>query len=355
MTRCEKLAGLLPSYIDCALITSDVNRRYLSGMKSSAGYVIVLRDTSYLLIDFRYIEKAKKTVADCEVVRFVSLKEQLGEIIKKHNVKSVAVESREMTLNAFSQIKAIFPDVSFYDSDVLSDIINKMRAVKSHEEIEKIKKAQDIAEKSFDELLNYIKVGKSERELALFLDFEMQRRGSEGVSFDTISLSGKNTSLPHGVPSDRLICENEFLLFDFGAVFDGYHSDMTRTVCLGSPDDEMLSVYNTVLMAQLKALETVRAGITGKELDLAAREVIKSAGYGECFGHSLGHGVGLEIHESPIASPSGEAVLEENMIVTVEPGIYLPEKFGVRIEDFVQITPDGCVNITKSKKNLICL
>ncbi len=355
MNNCQRLSHLLPSGIDCALITSDINRRYLTGMKSSAGYVVVLPEKSYLLVDFRYYEKAKNTVFDCEVVRYTSLKENLNDIISKHNIKNIAIESKTLTVGELATFKRLFPDIDFISDDSLSDLINNLRIKKTEFEVECITRAQRIAESAFDELLNYIAIGKTERDLALYLDYQMQKRGSEGVSFETIALSGANTSMPHGVPGDKKIADNEFLLFDFGAVYNGYHSDMTRTVCLGNPTDEMVKVYDTVLKAQLASLEKIKAGESSKEIDLVARKIISDAGYGEYFGHSLGHGVGLEIHELPTASPNSDMILEENMILTVEPGIYLPSKFGVRIEDFVQITAFGCENITKSKKNLICL
>lgn len=355
MNNCQKLSQLLPSGVDCALITSDINRRYFTGMKSSAGYVVVLPEKSYLIIDFRYIEKARNTVTDCEVIRYTSLRENLNDIISKHNVRSIAVESKTITVSELDTLKNLFSAISFISDDTLSNLINNLRVKKSDFEIECIKKAQRIAESAFEELLNYIAIGRTERELSLYLDYQMQKRGSEGVSFETIALSGANTSMPHGVAGDKKISENEFLLFDFGAVYNGYHSDMTRTVCKGDPTDEMQKVYSVVLEAQLAALERIKAGESSKVIDSVVRKIIADAGYGDYFGHSLGHGVGLEIHELPTASPNSDMILEENMILTVEPGIYLPSKFGVRIEDFVQITAFGCENITKSKKNLICL
>ena len=194
-----------------------------------------------------------------------------------------------------------------------------------------------------------IRVGRTEKEIQLELDYYMLKNGAEALSFDTIALSGSNTSLPHGVPSDKKVESGEFVLMDFGATYDGWHSDMTRTVCVGKPSDKMKFVYETVLTAQLSALDAVKAGMSGKALDKIARDIITEAGYGDNFGHSLGHGVGVEIHESPYASPSREDILPENSIVTVEPGIYLEGKFGVRIEDFVVVTENGCINMTKAQ------
>lgn len=353
MNRIEKL--VIPEGADCALITSDISRRYFTGMKSSAGIVLVFRNAAYLLIDFRYIEKARNTVKDCEVIEQQSLKEQIAELMKKHNARSIAVEAADMTLSRMAFYEEKFPEFEFIKSGELSDNISEMRTVKTADEIEKIKSAQRIAEKAFDEALNFINPGVTEREISLCLDEFMLRNGAEALSFETIALGGKNTSMPHGVPSEYTVKSGDFVLMDFGAVYDGYHSDMTRTVCVGKPSEKMEEVYNIVLDAQLKALDTVKAGITGAQLDRSARDVIKNAGYGECFGHSLGHGVGMEIHEFPTASEKSETVLKENMVVTVEPGIYLPEEFGVRIEDFVVVTEKSCENLTKCPKKMIIL
>ncbi|MDE6677897.1 MAG: aminopeptidase P family protein, partial [Ruminococcus sp.] len=333
MERYEKLFDTVTA--DCALITSDVNRRYFTGMKSSAGIVLVFPEKMYLLIDFRYIEKARATVRNAEVIEFVNAGKQLPELLTKHNAKTMAIESETMTVKTLSSYRHFLKEVTIDDSDSLSNAINRLRAVKDNDEISCIRKAQEIAEKSLDELLPFIRVGKTEREVALELNRLMFANGAEDLSFETIVLSGTNTSMPHGVPSDKKIQNGEFVLMDFGAVWKGYHSDMTRTICIGEPDEEMKKVYNIVLEAQLSALEYAKAGIAGKELDSVARNIIERAGYGENFGHSLGHGVGLEIHEKPNASPNNNSVLEKNSVVTVEPGIYIAGKFGVRIEDFV--------------------
>lgn len=355
MKNIEKLMKAVPAESDCAMITSDINRRYFTGMKSSAGILLCFREKAYLLIDFRYIEKARNIVKDCEVILDDNLYVQIKELLKKHNAHTVSVESKEITVNEVNTYRKKLNGYDFDISDKLSNAIYDMRTVKSDYEIEKMKSAQKIAEDAFSNILNFISAGKSEREIALELDFYMLKKGAESVSFDTIALAGKNTSMPHGVPSDYIIRQGDFVLMDFGAVYDGYHSDMTRTVCVGNPTDEMRCVYDTVLQAQLAALDTAKAGIKGTVLDKAARDIIENAGYGEAFGHSLGHGVGLEIHEFPLASPKSEKIIPENSVVTIEPGIYLPEKFGIRIEDMVKITSDGCINFTQSPKNLITL
>ncbi|MDE6781526.1 MAG: aminopeptidase P family protein, partial [Ruminococcus sp.] len=351
MERYERLFDHITA--DCALITSDINRWYFTGMKSSAGIVVAFPEKQYLLIDFRYIEKARATVKNAEVVELVNTRKQLAEILRKHNVRTMAVESETMTVKSLNGYRKILPEITIDDSDSLSNAINHLRAVKDENEIYCIRKAQEIAEKSLDELMPFIRAGKTQREVAMELNRLMFANGAEDLSFETIVLSGADTSMPHGVPSDKKICNGDFVLMDFGAVWNGYHSDMTRTICVGEPDSEMKKVYNTVLEAQLAALEYAKAGVTGKELDRIARDIIEKAGYGENFGHSLGHGVGLEIHEKPNASPNNESVLEKNSIVTIEPGIYIAGKFGVRIEDFVILTENGCDNLTKYAKNII--
>ena len=240
-------------------------------------------------------------------------------------------------------------------SSALSDAIGELRIVKTQDEIDKMIKAQRIAEAAFENVLNFIKPGVTEKEIGLCLDYYMLKNGAEALSFDTIAITGANTSLPHGVPGDNVVKEGSFVLMDYGATYDGYHSDMTRTVCVGKPTEKMEQVYNIVLDAQLKTIAAIKEGITGHDADKVARDVITAAGYGEMFGHSLGHGVGMEIHEAPTAAPSSTRVLKENMIVTVEPGIYIPGEFGVRIEDFVIVKKDGCENMTLAKKSLISL
>lgn len=346
---------VLPENADGALITSDINRRYFTGMKSSAGMLLIFKECAYLIIDFRYIEKARNTVKNCTVMEQENLTEQINSLMKKHNAKSLAVESMDMTLSRMSFLEKKFPDIEFIKSDELSNNIYDMRTIKSAEEIEKIHKAQEIAEKAFDEILGFISPGVTEREIALKLDSCMLENGAEGLSFETIALAGANTSMPHGVPGNYKVKNGDFVLMDFGAVYDGYHSDMTRTVCVGQPSEKMGKIYDIVLKAQLEALKKVKSGITGSELDGYARDIIDESGYGDFFGHSLGHGVGMEIHEFPTASSKSETILKENIVVTVEPGIYLPGEFGVRIEDFVVLTENSHQNLTNCPKKLIIL
>ncbi|MDE6149546.1 MAG: aminopeptidase P family protein [Ruminococcus sp.] len=342
---------------ECGIIASDVNRRYFTGMKSSAGTLLVFKEQGYFIIDFRYIEKARKLLngnSHVEVILQKNLFEQVNALIEMHNAKTIAVESDRCTVAQLEDYRKKLNAQVVSDSS-FSNLINSLRIVKTQEQIDKIIAAQRIAEQGFEHMLDFISVGRTEREIQLELDYFMLKNGAEALSFDTIALSGKNTSLPHGVPSDKKVEQGEFVLLDYGAVVDGYHSDMTRTVCVGQPTEEMARVYDTVLEAQLAGLSAVKAGIAGKELDKISRDIIENAGYGDYFGHSLGHGVGTEIHELPTASPRSDEKLIKNSIVTIEPGIYLPDKFGVRIEDFVVVKENGCENMTLAPKELIVL
>lgn len=355
-SRLEKLQERIKDIAGCGIITDDIDRRYFTSMKSSAGTLVVFPEKSYLLIDFRYIEKAKKTARGCEVILesggMKKVCARIKELMQKHGAESAAVDIEKCTVSGLVDYKQLL-GCEIIANEKFGQAIRSIRLIKSAEETEKMIAAQRIAEKGFEHMLEFIKVGRTEREIQLELDYFMLSHGAEALSFDTIALSGKNTSLPHGVPSDKAVEDGDFVLMDYGAVVDGYHSDMTRTVCVGKPDEEMARVYDIVLRAQKAALEAVRAGICGKELDKVARDIITAEGYGECFGHSLGHGVGVEIHEQPYASPNSNETLQEGSVVTIEPGIYIEGRFGVRIEDLVIVTQDGCVNMTKAEKTLI--
>lgn len=354
-TRTERLMQAMQGKADCALITDDISRRYLTGMKSSAGTVLVFPEKSYLLIDFRYIEKARQVVRHCEVIEQKDTYSQIRELLEHHNAQTIAVESGSLTLQRLAVYQQKLEGFAFLTDDTLTTALYDLRTVKTAQELAKIKAAQALAEDALHALLEQLHEGMTEREIALALDFHMRKAGAEDLSFETIALTGAHTSMPHGVPDDRQVQKGDFVLMDFGAVVDGYHSDMTRTVCVGTPTEEMRLVYDTVLRAQEAALANAAPDITGHELDKIARDIITEAGYGEYFGHSLGHGVGLEIHEFPNASPKLQKKLACGNVVTVEPGIYLAGKFGVRIEDFVHINENGCENLTKFTKKLICL
>lgn len=355
LNRIEKLRAILPDDKTAFLITSDVNRLYYAGFRSSAGAVFVTKASTTLLVDFRYIEAAKKTVEDgIDIICYNKFIDTLNEIISDERIDSVIVEDGHVTLSDFCMMKSGVK-AEIVSEFSLSDKILNFRMIKSAKEIENIKTAQKITEKSYLELLNYIKAGVSERKLAVELEYLMKKNGAEKVAFDIISISGKNTSLPHGVPSEKLLEYGDFITFDIGSVYDGYHSDMTRTVALGSVTDEMREIFDIVLNAHLRATEYIKHGNTCADVDNAARSYIIEKGYGEYFGHSTGHGVGLEIHEKPTVYMTNDTVLKSSMVITDEPGVYLPDKFGVRIEDMYLVTENGYEDLATLNKELIIL
>ncbi|MDE5885581.1 MAG: aminopeptidase P family protein [Oscillospiraceae bacterium] len=355
-TRLENLRKLMADQADCALIINPINRRYFTGMKSSAGYLLVFPEDACFITDSRYIERSREVIRHCGVLaQERDLYAQIRNILNQHNAQTIAVESHDMTLKQYHKMQEKLPDFEILGDSSLSRAIYALRTVKSTEEMQKIKAAQALAEQALQDLLKHLHAGMTEREVALELDFHMRKNGAEDLSFETIALTGAHSSMPHGVPDDRIIQENSFVLMDFGAVVDGYHSDMTRTVCVGQPSQEMQEVYEIVRHAQDAAKAAARPGISGKALDAVARDLITQAGYGGQFGHSLGHGVGLEIHEYPVASMADSKILEPGNVVTIEPGIYLPGKFGVRIEDFVYITKNSCENLTNLTNTLVCV
>ena len=341
---------------EAALITNEVNIGYFTGFFHSEGALLVTQNSVTLFVDFRYIEAAQKK-ARCKAVCFQKLSGSLLEALKAESVKTVIAEAEHMTVSRFDFFKKTFAenDIDFTADGTLDKQIGKSRITKDKTEFEKIAKAQQIAEQAYLELLNDIKPGVSERELSARLEYYMKLRGAEDISFDLITITGKKTSLPHGVPSFDTVAEGDFFTCDFGAVYEGYHSDTTRTVAVGHATDEMRGIYEIVLRAQLAALEKIKPGAKCSEVDKTARDIITEAGYGEYFGHSTGHGVGLDIHELPFVSSKSDTLLSKGMVITDEPGIYLPGKFGVRIEDMLCVTENGYHNFVNLPKELIIL
>lgn len=349
----ERIAAELKDETHAALITGDISRRYVSGFSSSAGLVFVTKEKSYLIIDGRYFEKAEQQAKGCEVLLLTDLRKQIYALIEEHGIAVVSIESKTMTVSELEDYKKLFNALIVDSSSWLSATLERMRIIKTEEEILKIEAAQRIAEAAFSKLITSIRVGMTEKQVASVLNFYMMDLGADGISFDTIAASGVNSACPHAVPTDKKLENGEFLTLDFGAVVDGYHSDMTRTVVIGKPDEEMKNMYNAVWGANTDALKAVRADITGKLLDNVARSTLDAWGYEKYFTHGLGHGVGLEIHEAPNVSPKSPFTLREGMVITIEPGAYIPHKYGVRIEDMVVVTSDGCLNLTKTPKTLI--
>ncbi len=349
----ERIAAELKDETHAAFITGDISRRYVTGFSSSAGVVLVTKNKSYFIIDGRYFEKAEQQAKGCEVLLLTDLRKQLYAIIEAEGIEVISIESKTVTVSELEDYKKLFNALTVDSSSWLSVTIERMRIIKSEEEILKIEAAQRIAEAAFSKLITSIRVGMTEKQVASVLNFYMMDLGADGISFDTIAASGVNSACPHAVPTDKQLQNGEFLTLDFGAVVDGYHSDMTRTVVIGKPDDEMKNMYNAVWGANTDALKAVRADITGKLLDNVARSTMDAWGYEKYFTHGLGHGVGLEIHEAPNVSPKSPFTLREGMVITIEPGAYIPHKYGVRIEDMVVVTSDGCLNLTKTPKTLI--
>lgn len=353
MTNLEKLCASLKDG-EGALITDEINRRYFTDFPSSDGFLFAFKDGAVFATDSRYIEAAQNKIKNCQVLE-TGVNARVKDIAEKHGCKKIYIQSEITTVSQIRSYEKALSDFEIISDDTLDNMISDLRMVKSEEEKEKIIKAQRIAEKAFEHILSFIKPGVSEKDISLELDFFMLKNGAEALSFETIAVSGKNSSMPHGVPGEKKIENGDFITMDFGAVVEGYHSDMTRTVAVGSVSEKQRSIYNIVLRAKNACLAGLKEGMTGKEADAIARDIIAAEGYGKCFGHGTGHGVGVEIHEKPTLSPRNEKPLKRGEIVTVEPGIYLPGEFGVRIEDMAFITPDGCENLTKAPEELIIL
>lgn len=346
-----------PESFDAALITSEINRLYFTGFKSSAGLVLVTREAAYFIVDFRYYGATAKQVKGVKVVLASDFKSELLKMIKKHKIKNILLENAGITLAEVLKFEVWVKDqgVSFIKTSALDDAICLLRSIKTEWEVKNIKTAQEIAELALGEFLPKIKVGMTEKEAAFNLEFLMRKEGAECASFDIIVASGKNGSVPHAQPSEKKFEDGDFITIDMGAVYNGYHSDMTRTVALGHVSEKQREVYNLVLQAQSNAIEHIKSGALCQEVDAVARDFIYKNGYEGCFEHALGHGVGLEIHEKPRLSACSKDVLKPGDVVTVEPGIYLNNEFGVRIEDMVLVSAEGAVNLTSAEKTLIIL
>lgn len=337
--------------IECALIYSDVNRNYLTGFTGDESYIIVTKDQAIFITDSRYTEQAQNQVAGFEVRKYEGkITDYLIDLIKSLKCRNLGFEEDLMTYNVYAILKGGLPGIEFAE---MEGLVEKLRIVKDDSEIDTIQKAAGIADKAFSHMLSFIKAGMTEKEVGLELEFYMRRLGASGLSFTSIVASGKRSSLPHGTATDKVLQYGDFLTLDFGCVYQGYCSDMTRTVVIGKANDRQKEIYEIVLSANEAVLKEARPGLTGIELDKVARDIINQKGYGDCFGHGLGHGVGMQIHELPYISKKGILTLKKNMVITDEPGIYIPQFGGVRIEDLVLMTEDGCRTLSKSEKKLL--
>ena len=355
MSRFDKIAACLGDYgLDAMMVTSEPNRLYAAGFHSTAGMAIVTAEGSYFFTDSRYIEAATRRIGSCQVLENTREKPMSAlarEIIARHHIQKLGFEESYTTVEEYNGWREKLP----CELVPASGLLTRLRTVKDQEEIDTLIAAQRIAEKALAEVLDFIRPGRTEQEIAAFLQYQMLLGGAEKMSFDPIVVSGANSSMPHGVPTEKKVEAGDFITMDFGCVYGGYCSDMTRTVAVGHATEEMEKVYHTVLEAQLAGIAAARAGVSGAAVHKAAADVIAAAGYGAYFGHGFGHGVGVEIHESPNASPANDSPLPAGAVISAEPGIYLPGRFGVRIEDVLVVKEGGCEDITLAPKELLIL
>lgn len=347
-------ASMKQEKLRALLLTDEVDRRYAAGFLTSDGVVLILEDSAYFITDSRYIEAAREQVSGAQVLLCTNENKEtdiVRRLLGEAGISEIGAQEKSLSYSDYLSMQETLK-VSFVPAQ---KITAALREVKQSYEVENMVAAQRIAECALDFVLGFIKPGLTEKEVAAELEYRMMKNGAETLAFETICVAGTNTSRPHGVPSQNKLQCGDFITMDFGCKINGYCSDMTRTVCLGNPTDEMRKVYRTVFEAQAAGERAAHAGVIGTEMDRAARDVIENAGYGEYFGHGLGHSVGLHIHEPPNANPRGTRPLPAGTVVTCEPGIYLPGKFGVRLEDMLLITQAGCENLTKAPKNLIIL
>ncbi len=353
--RLEELRRrLAQNRLNAFLVSQPTNRRYLSGFTGSDGFLFITQNEAVLATDFRYIEQAGVQAPDFQVKRIAGgFAQWFPELVIKSGAKRIGFESDDLTLTAYRQLSRAarkLPVISRPSLISTQGMIESLRSVKDADEIVLIEKAAALADAAEEYAATLLKPGMTEKQLAWELEKFLKDRGSEGLPFDIIVASGPNSALPHAQPSDRIINKGEPVVVDLGARLDGYTSDMTRTICIGEPDETFCRIYSIVQGAQDAALKGVRSGMSGGEADSLAREIIVQAQYGEAFGHSLGHGVGIDTHEHPRLGPNSADILREGMIFTIEPGIYLPGWGGVRIEDMVLLEEKGACVLTKAER-----
>jgi len=353
MERVENVQEQLAEHgLDALLVTNMYNVRYLANFTGTTGLVVITKDNAYFVTDFRYTEQAADQAKGFDIVKNEGpIYDEVATIVENNGIKKLGFEEEDITFATYETIN----DLINADLKPVSDMVETLREVKSDAEIDIIQQAVDIAEKGYDYILGFVKPGMTEIEVANELDFYMRKHGAAGVSFDTIVASGLRSAMPHGVASNKEIEEGDMITIDFGCYYKGYVSDMTRTFAVGDPSDELKKIYNIVFEANKRVTEAAKAGMTGVEVDAIARDYITEQGYGEAFGHTTGHGIGLEIHEGPALSYRNEKELVENNVITNEPGIYIPGLGGVRIEDDLVVKEDGNINLNSSAKELVIL
>jgi len=353
----ERVEGLVSQFqeneLDGVLISAPENRRYLSGFSGSAGYLLITKTNAVLVTDSRYTEQAAKQSPDFDVRQVRGGWGWLTDEMKSSGVKKLGFESQDMSVSAYnSLIEAIKADSSLGDVSMIPapGLVENQRIIKDKEELSTLQLAIDAADQAMDQVCPLITPGMTEREVAWKMEMAMRSFGADAISFDTIVAAGPNGAMAHHQPSDYVIKQSDPIVIDMGAKVGGYCSDLSRSIAVGEPDETFNKIYDTVLGAQLTAINTVQIGMTGEETDNLSRDVISEAGYGDNFGHSLGHGVGLAIHENPHVGPRSPDVLELNTVFTVEPGIYLSGWGGIRIEDIVILGENGAVPMSKARK-----
>ncbi len=353
MERINKVREVLKEKkLDGLLITNPIHRRYISGFTGTAGTIIITLDEALFITDFRYVEQAKKEVKHFTIIEHKTLiNEEIAKQIDEKNIDSLGFEQAHVTYETYMTYKELFSSTLI----PTKGIIESLRIIKSDDEIERLKKAAKIADDAFEHILNVIKEGVTEIEVANELEFFMRMNGATSSSFDIIVASGFRSALPHGIASDKVITSGELVTLDFGALYEGYCSDITRTIAVGNISDQLYEIYETVLHAQKQGIKHIKPGMTGIEADALTRDVIKKKGYGQFFGHSTGHGLGMEVHEGPALSIRSSTILQTNMVVTVEPGIYIPNVGGCRIEDDIYLTENGNERLTFANKEFIQL
>ena len=354
MKNLQKYLSILNDEVDGLLLTSRYGRMYGAEFDIAEGIAIVTKAGCRYFTDSRYIESAQNNIQGFAVIetnRANPYSQLLNQAIADFGIHTLGYEENYLTVGEFMG----FEEKLNAKLVPYNEKIYGFRAVKEDWELARMKKAQEITDRAFTEMLGKIKPGLTEKQLQAELVYSLLKNGADNLAFEPIVVSGPNTSMPHGVPGERVVQEGDFITMDFGALYQGYCADMTRTVAVGYATEEMEKVYNTVLKAQEAAIAATKSGMAGKEIDAVARQIITDAGYGTFFGHGYGHSLGMEVHEAPNCNPGGNVVMEPGMVSSAEPGIYLPGKFGVRIEDVVIFTADGCENITKSPKNLIII
>jgi Xaa-Pro aminopeptidase len=338
--------------INAVLISNGNNMRYVSGFAGATGYLYISEKRHAVITDFRYTIQAEMEAEGYEVITIGNggYEEAINDVISTDGVSRLGFEAEDMLFSSYNKLKE---NLKVKELVPIGNEITSMRRIKTPRELELIKQAEAIGDQVFTEILTFIKPGMTELELAARIEYLLKLKGGQGLSFNAIVASGINSSMPHAVPSSKKIETGDFLTMDFGCIYEGYCSDMTRTIVIGKATEKQKEIYNLVLKAQEAALDFLKAGYKGKEVDKVARDIIYGAGYEGCFGHGLGHSVGLHIHENPRLSMLEEDIILAGMTETVEPGIYIKGFGGVRIEDLVVVTDDGIENFTHSNKNLI--